>query len=146
MGGLQKTGILKAVVIMIVFHLAALSLAQAEEKNCAELSQDLRAMQNAQHQLLAAFEQKTAGLAATFDIHAENLQKALKRSGSLKKTDFQGLRKSATALRKHQIKETDLVTRFEKASALLLDQVQACLAKTPSISSNKSVADTSAKN
>ena len=147
--GVRMGGIVKAVIIAVFFHLAAMSLAQAEEKNCADLAQDLKAMQGAQHQLFSSFGQKNSGLAKTFDLHAENLQKALKRNGKLSKSDLRGLNRSATALRKHQVKESDLIARFEKASSLLLDQVQVCLEKSeknPTISSNKSVADSEAKN
>lgn len=150
MGGQRKMGILKLSCLVVAFHLLAMSLAKAEDRfqnrSCTELKKDLKDMQQAQHQLFSSFEQKSESLAVTLDQHAQNLIKAQGKNGKLKKTDFQGLTRSADALRKHQTKENDLISRFEKATALLLDQVQSCLEKNSSISSHKSVADDSAKN
>ncbi len=145
--GKKRTGVFKVICILVGFHLLAGSLANADErKTCADLIQDLKAMQQAQQQLFYSFDQKTTSIATTLDLHSENLQKAQKKYGKLKKTDFKGLNRSADALRNNQAKEAELIARFEKASSQLLDQVQSCLEKNTRISSTNSVNNTSVKN
>lgn len=148
--GVRGVGALKFFCFVFLFHIAAMSLAHADDKvqskSCVELIKDLKGMQQAQHQLLQSFLQKGDSIANTMDQHSQNLKLSQSRNGKLKKTDFQGLSRSAEALRKHQTKEADLISRFEKASDSLLDQVQDCLQKSSNISSHKSVADSSAKN
>lgn len=133
-------------LLMLGLHVVAGSLANAGEKTCAELIDDVKAMRQAQSQLFNSYDQKTSSIATTLDLHSENLQKAQKKYGRLKKTDFKGLNRSADALRKNQLKEANLIARFEKASSQLLDQVQSCLEKNTTISSTHSIENGAAKN
>lgn len=86
-------------------------------------------MQAAQKQLLHSLSQKNEMMATVLDQNADKLEKTLSQRRALKRTDLRSLRISAKAFRGHEKRESALVARFEKASAELLEQVQACLAQ-----------------
>ncbi len=120
---------LRAVLIISAMALSLLFTADsnASASKCASLVQELQAMQKAQHQLFQSFSQKNGTVARTFDQHANQLDKKLAQQGKLKKSDLQVLKQSANAFRGHELRESNLVQRFEKASQQLFDQVQSCL-------------------
>lgn len=133
-----KLGIL---TLMGLIYFGAFTLAQANisdvKKTCSDLVNDLKAMQKAQSELLNSFQRKSQSIASTLDIHAENLRKKAQIKGKLKSNEIGILNRSADALRHHQAKEAELVGRFEKASAQLLDQVQTCLIKNQNLADSK---------
>lgn len=101
--------------------------AQAAKNRCDHLVQELKAMQQAQHQLLTAHSSKNELLSETMIRHAEQLEQILATDRPIKKNHIQNLRLSAKAFQQHEDRESRLVQRFEKASDRLLGQVQACM-------------------
>lgn len=95
--------------------------------NCMELSEDLKAMQAAQKQLIQSLSQKNELMASTLDRTADKLERNSSQRKNIKKSDLKSLRIVAKAFRGHEKRESALVARFERASAELLDQVQVCL-------------------
>lgn len=95
--------------------------------NCMELSEDLKAMQAAQKQLIQSLSQKNEVMASTLDRTADKLERNSSQRKNIKKSDSKSLRIVAKAFRGHEKRESALVARFERASAELLDQVQVCL-------------------
>lgn len=106
---------------------AILKKPAATAVTCAELAEDLKAMQSAQKQLLQSLAKKNETIAQVLDQNATQLEKRMAKNRTLKRSDLQSLRVSARAFRGHDKRETALVTRFEKASNELLAQVQICL-------------------
>lgn len=108
--------------------LIAMSIASvAEAKSCAELTDDLRAMQKAQASLLDSMVRKNGAMASTLDQYAQNFSK--KRN--LRKADLIGMKRSAQAFRSHEAREEKLVRRFQAKTDELLTLVEECLkAKT----------------
>lgn len=113
----------------LLFSVSALAAAP----KCEELSQDLKAMQEAQKQLLQSLSRKNEMMATVLDQSAEKLEKILTHNRTMKKSDLSGLHISARAFRNHEKRETALIEKFERASGELLDQVQGCLANSNSI-------------
>ena len=116
---------MKIVSGLLLFLLS--SAAHATNNKCENLAQELKAMQQAQHQLLESRAAKGELLSETMDQHAAQLEKILASSHQIKRGHIQNLRLSAKAFRGHENREAQLIQRFEKASDQLLDQVQACL-------------------
>lgn len=123
------------VVSALVMGLLLTADSQASQKKCSELVQELQAMQKAQSQLLSSFSQKNGTVAEVLDQHADQLQKKMSRQGKLKKSDIETLKRSANAFRGHEVREGNLVMRFEKASQELLNKVESCLSEKSEIAS-----------
>ncbi len=119
-----KGGFQIFVAVGFMFSAGGLS---AADKSCAALATELKSMQQAQHQLLSSIGQKSTSMAETLDWHANHLNKVIDSQTKVKKADLKLIRSAANAFRQHEVRESDLVERFEKASVQLLDQVQSCL-------------------
>lgn len=94
---------------------------------CAELAEDLKAMQTAQKQLLQSLSRKNGTMASVLDQNAQKLEKKMKTQRALKRSDLNPLKASANSFRGHERREAQIIEQFERASDSLLDQVQVCL-------------------
>jgi len=110
-------------VLLVIFGISSSSFAQ--KTSCQKLTADLTSMQNAQKALLASFVKKNKMLAESLEAHSEKVDS---------KTSLK-LKRSADVFRQHEIREAQLVERFEKASAQLIGQVQECLDASSRLSS-----------
>jgi hypothetical protein len=120
-----------SLVFLLSIFISVSSFAAAPK--CEELTQDLKAMQAAQHQLLSTLGQRNDMMATVLDQSAEKLEKIMSRSRTLRKSDLSVLHVSARTFRSHEKRESVLIEKFEKASAELLNQVETCLASSNSL-------------
>ena len=115
-----KTGV-------VVFLFSSFTWAATNADQCSALVKELKAMQSAQKQLMSSFLRKNETMAQVLEQNAHRLDAEMTRHRSIKRSDLKALRVSAQTFRGHDEKERALVSRFEKASAQLLVQVQDCL-------------------
>lgn len=102
--------------------------AMAAQSQCASLAEDLKAMQSAQRELLQSLSDKSGLMASVLDQSAEKLEKIMAKNRGMKRSDLSSLRMSAKAYRNHEQREKVLISKFQRASDGLLDQVRSCLA------------------
>ncbi len=84
-------------------------------------------MQSAQRELLKSLSEKSGMVANVLDQSAEKLEKIMSMNRGMKKSDLTAIRMSAKAYRGHGQREKALISKFQKASDSLLDQVRSCL-------------------
>lgn len=128
-------------VVLLGFGVSLSAFAQTNKQNsmkesdkivpqkvdCPKLISDLQGMQKAQQALMKSFVKKNDTIAEALDGLAQD-QRNL--SGLT-------LKRSAQTFRQHEVREAQLVSRFETASSQLLDQVEICLMKDTRLSANK---------
>jgi hypothetical protein len=118
-------------VLLVGFSVGLSVLAQASSQNltvdCPKLISDLQGMQKAQQAMMKSFVKKNDTIADALDHMAKDQR------------NLNGLtlKRSAQTFRQHQVREAQLVSRFETASGQLLDQVEQCLMRDTRLSSNK---------
>lgn len=118
-------------VLLVGFGVSFSVLAQASSQNltvdCPKLVSDLHGMQQAQQVMMKSFVKKNDTIAEALD----HMAKDQRNLNSLT------LKRSAQTFRQHQVREAQLVSRFETASSQLLDQVEQCLMRDTRLSANK---------
>lgn len=114
-------------VVLVVFGVSLSAFAQTDKVDCPKLISDLHGMQKAQQTLMKSFVKKNDTIADALDGMAKDQR------------NLNGLtlKRSAQTFRQHEIREAQLVSRFETASSQLLDQVEICLMKDTRLSANK---------
>lgn len=132
MSGLR--GVLRAGFFVLAVVVAG-SVAGA--KSCADLSNDLKSMQQAQASLLDSMVRKNDMVADTFENYRHSFSIKKKLAGS----DLAGLKKSATAFRSHGSREEKLVARFKHKTDEIIRLVEACLIAGASPSSSQASKD-----
>lgn len=116
---------------VLIFSMSA--FASGTSQRCEGLSQDLKAMQSAQRQLLQSLGQKNQIIATVLDQSAKQLETIMSRQRTLRKSDLASLHLSAKAFRGHEKRETALIAKFQQASDELIEEVQSCLANPGSL-------------
>lgn len=131
--GMKTRGIIARCVLALGLILGIELLgasAHAETTSCAQVSQQLLAMQKAQVALLSAMVNKNESMAAIFENYAKDFESEERK---LKRTDIQSLHSSAQAFRNHREREQQLIEKFSVRSNQLIEKTNECLAKGESL-------------
>lgn len=95
------------------------------QSDCSILVKELQAMKRAQSSVLQSFVNKNDSMSRALEMQADHLEKNEDINEST-----QSLRQSAKAFRRHKEREQQLISRFDSASAALVDQIEKCLDQT----------------
>lgn len=108
---------------------ASSNLTSKPAKTCNELSKDLEGMKNAQNSLLSTFVRKNEMMASVLEQNASKMEAKIEQNQGIKISDIHSLKNSAEAYRAHDLKEKELVSKFEKASENLIQEIQKCISQ-----------------
>ena len=115
------------IIVIAIAAVQSQALQQPEKVSCQALVAELRAMKQAEKTLLTNMVQNNDTMASTLDQYAVELKDSASHKKPVTTKDVKSLKQSAQAFRQHKAREQRLISKFDSASATLIDKVQSCL-------------------